>query len=434
MRKNGWEAPFHGLQIITWIFFPTLMAMFFAFSTPLLEESTSYIVSIAYGVLCLIVVFAVIRCTGTDPSDDSVLRSGTDLPQHSHTSDDRVYCNVCLQYVQKQSRHCRLCDKCVDVFDHHCKWLNNCVGKKNYSYFLTSVVGSTLLLSLQIAFGVAIFAQSFSDPDVIKKRSATAYGCGKQKLSSGLCQDADYIISVIAIRVVHGIVIGMAIPWCFLIAQLAFFHFQLCIEDITTYDYIVRKRKQKLQRDRENAVRVSCWKLLFARLCCQQRATANPGKAGDQRESPSGVSAQSAEREDEEEMEAIEAEVDDDLEVLSARSSDASGRRSISRQISRDGQPPAAATGPRGFGAHVNLRPNRLASSLSSSGLPTELVHTPVMGEEMSYLPAPNTPRSPRSDPSSAYLSESSDGDQQPLNASIVMNGRTSSRPETHIV
>ncbi|KAJ0408935.1 hypothetical protein P43SY_002814 [Pythium insidiosum] len=229
MRKNGWEKPFHGLQIVTWIFFPTLMGMFFAFYTPLLEASTSYIVSIAYGVLCLVVVFAVIRCTGTDPSDDSVLGAGMDLPQRSNVSEDRVYCNVCLQYVQKQSRHCRLCDKCVDVFDHHCKWLNNCVGKKNYSYFLTSVVGSTVLLSLQIAFGIAIFAQSYSDPDVIKKRS-----------------------------------------------QLAFFHFQLCIEDITTYDYIVRKRKQKLQRDRENA---------------------------------------SAEREDEEEIEAIEAEVDEDLET-----------------------------------------------------------------------------------------------------------------------
>jgi hypothetical protein len=74
MRTNGWQAPFHYLQVITWFFFPMIMALFFAFTTPLLEVSTAYIGSIAYGIVCIVVVYSVIRCTGTDPSDDSILQ------------------------------------------------------------------------------------------------------------------------------------------------------------------------------------------------------------------------------------------------------------------------------------------------------------------------------------------------------------------------
>ncbi|TMW58538.1 hypothetical protein Poli38472_010097 [Pythium oligandrum] len=256
MRKNGWETPFHYLQFVTWIFFPTIMALFFAFFTPLLEATAAYIGSVAYGVTAVVVIYAVVRCTGTDPSDDSVIRGQRNSHQHTQVGDDQVYCNVCQQYVHKESRHCRLCDKCVEVFDHHCKWLNNCVGKKNYRFFLTSVVGATLLLAIQVAFGAFLMVETYHNTDVIKKRSATAFGCSTELEPSGLCRDDEYHVSITAIRVIHGILLGFLVPWCFLIGQLALFHFQLCVENITTYDYIVRQRKEKLQRERGNVVRV----------------------------------------------------------------------------------------------------------------------------------------------------------------------------------
>lgn len=46
MRKNGWIAPFHILQIMTWVVFPSIMALFFAFYTTLLDTTTAYVGSV----------------------------------------------------------------------------------------------------------------------------------------------------------------------------------------------------------------------------------------------------------------------------------------------------------------------------------------------------------------------------------------------------
>lgn len=46
MRKNGWNAPFHILQIMTWFVFPSIMALFFVFYTTLLDTTTAYVGSV----------------------------------------------------------------------------------------------------------------------------------------------------------------------------------------------------------------------------------------------------------------------------------------------------------------------------------------------------------------------------------------------------
>lgn len=38
----------------------------------------------------------------------------------------------------------------------------------------------------------------------------------------------DYALSLLAIKVVHIVMLAFLIPWCFLIAQLTFFHLHLC--------------------------------------------------------------------------------------------------------------------------------------------------------------------------------------------------------------
>jgi hypothetical protein len=38
-RINGWKAPFHILQVATWIVFPLLLASFFVFYVPLMSLS-----------------------------------------------------------------------------------------------------------------------------------------------------------------------------------------------------------------------------------------------------------------------------------------------------------------------------------------------------------------------------------------------------------
>ena len=74
MRKHGWETPFHVLQLATWVVFPTAMALFFAFYTPILDKTLAIVLSLVYAAACLCTVVFVSICTGTDPSDDCILR------------------------------------------------------------------------------------------------------------------------------------------------------------------------------------------------------------------------------------------------------------------------------------------------------------------------------------------------------------------------
>ncbi|KAF1330389.1 Palmitoyltransferase zdhhc11, partial [Globisporangium splendens] len=409
------------------------MALFFVFYTPLLQVTAAYIGSI--------------------------------IPRDARAADDQVYCNVCMQYVHKDSRHCRLCDKCVAVFDHHCKWLNNCVGKKNYRHFLGSVIGATTLLALQIALGIYVLTDSVNHPDAIRRRSASAFGCSSSKdESTGLCVNNDNAVSLLAIKLIHSLMLAFLVPWCFLIAQLTFFHFHLCIENLTTYDYIVQKRKRQMNRERGDiSARPSFWQVLLARLCCR-RPDLRSNNADKNDQDASDVSASRPSEEDE--LAVIEAEVDEDLEVLSARSGDIGepgGSYVRSSSVSSDNGPRLSKgrgsfAPTRGFGLHVNLAavttPSSTAgadNSTSSSSTGSNMremsssVYTPTTGNpETNYVPAPHTPRSPRSDVESAYHSEDSEsGDNRPQsaipvsnNSSVVMYGRppANSAAAHHIV
>ncbi|CAH0492168.1 unnamed protein product [Peronospora farinosa] len=410
MRKNGWKTPFHVLQLGTWVIFPAVMALFFVFYTPILDKTLAIVLSLVYAAACLFTVIFVSICTGTDPSDDYIMRPSTIVDVRDSRPDERVYCNVCMKYVNNKSRHCRLCDKCVDVFDHHCKWLNNCVGRKNYQYFLGSVVGASVFLAVQIAVGIVIVVKLYSDEKEMQRHSATSYGCSTEKdNTTGLCVDGQYRISLQALRIIHIVLLAFLSPWLFMIGQLALFHFHLCMENITTYDYIVRQRKRRNAQNRENSAHVSWWK-----RCCGEKpnsdAVPSNSKASVNEISDSRVSSESV-RSEEEVLAAIEAEVDESLEVLSNQSGEIRERDS-SRRGSSLYRKQRSNSGPkRGFGLHIDLTQQRGGQTKVD---PNDDVNTPRSENgDTTYLAAPYSPGTPashlslRSDAGSAYFSSS---------------------------
>ena len=145
-----------------------------------------------------------------------------------------------------------------DLSKKDCKWLNTCVGSKNYNYFFNIVVSCLFLVSIQVGVGIYHIIKLFTSANEYTQRCKQYLSKSQSQLSHHirLVQDS-YPLLIISRPVMIGLQIGIVaclLPAIYLLAQLLVFHLQLQHEGITTYDYIVRTRKRRLQRLRDAAV------------------------------------------------------------------------------------------------------------------------------------------------------------------------------------
>ena len=84
-----------------------------------------------------------------------------DRRQHAHVIENGR-CHLCNITISSQrTKHCSTCNKCVDVFDHHCKWLNQCIGKRNYKWFMGSVVTAIIMSLLFVGLSITIICACY---------------------------------------------------------------------------------------------------------------------------------------------------------------------------------------------------------------------------------------------------------------------------------
>lgn len=234
-RKNGFQRPWHLLQILTWMIYPCLLLHYYVFLMTLLWDNIGVRVAITlFFSLCSVIalVAAYITCD-INPADDAVLNKKAE-----YSEPGRVFCYLCETHVHSTSKHCKYCDKCVLNFDHHCKWLNTCVGNKNYRFFLLLIVAVGGITTLSLTLSLIYFVELFLYP--------TSFLLRVDRASVWLSRDLVLGVLVVSLLVLLGLVA--------MVFQLLGFHAMLAYRGMTTYDFIVFEQRRQRERAAEKLV------------------------------------------------------------------------------------------------------------------------------------------------------------------------------------
>jgi len=234
VRRNGFSDPLNVHQIFTWIVILVGIAITNLYFIPHLKSPWWF--SVLLLVVALVHVGFHALATYTDPKDPNVNYSiiKTDFVR-KHKNEKIIqnhFCQICQVNVNIDSKHCRSCNKCVETFDHHCIWLNNCVGKNNYFYFFMALASGIFLVltvtGIVILNMLYLFIEPFDQWQV------------RQHFRFSICAVASIIMFSLLL----------------LLLQLLCLHIYLWVEDLSTYEFIVRKReKVKESTQMNNTIR-----------------------------------------------------------------------------------------------------------------------------------------------------------------------------------
>lgn len=207
-RKNGFSQPRNCEMIFGASMGLLLICIYYIIITPILKRPVQILLSIFYALLVLgTIIFAVI-CAYIDP--------GEGIP-----SCERIkYCTICDKNVSYNSKHCGQCNRCVAAFDHHCSWINNCVGYKNYKQFFAAIIFLEGFLSFQLGSSIYVIYS--------------------------LSNTAGNLNTIFNNALVYTMMSISALITCFLCVSngiLICFHIYLKLKNITTYEFIVKRRK-----------------------------------------------------------------------------------------------------------------------------------------------------------------------------------------------
>ncbi|OMJ82976.1 hypothetical protein SteCoe_16187 [Stentor coeruleus] len=229
MRKNGFNLPLHPLQVFLWLIILYQIATNEISVIPALEYPQKIVCGVLYHLSLLIVFVFGFLASFINPTDE-VSKLALVLPGKNPLP----VCNLCKSNVSKTSKHCGPCERCVDGFDHHCVWLNNCVGRKNYKHFFISLAGLFMNSGIVVTFALSLLID---------------YTKNKKEIEE-IIHERENIKAWIA-QVI--ILFGYGVISLLLSGNLLFFHIWLKWKGLTTFDYLMKRRKgNKLNKVENN--------------------------------------------------------------------------------------------------------------------------------------------------------------------------------------
>ncbi|KAM9404242.1 palmitoyltransferase ZDHHC11 isoform 2-T2 [Salvelinus alpinus] len=257
-RVNGWACPPHSFQLVGWTIYSYMAVVGFGIYIPLLPSPWSHMAYSLTGIAFIVHLVTHLAAVSIDPAEAGVRAKksySNPLPVFDKKKQPHVihnlHCYLCKINVDPKVKHCGVCNKCIEDFDHHCKWLNNCVGGQNYWYFFVAVLSATLGVLVLLMVILFIFIQHYMDPASLR----TA-----QQFSSVMSNGTWLVFLPLApletssgtLLVVAFLTVMLATGSLLLLVHLLGFHIYLLLNKMSTYDYIItRRRGQASQQDIE---------------------------------------------------------------------------------------------------------------------------------------------------------------------------------------
>ncbi|UJR35867.1 hypothetical protein I4U23_028610 [Adineta vaga] len=242
-RRNGFSLPLYYIQILAFVLILFIILMNYltlCVNIPTHPWQWLSIVLSSVIILPFSVIFIVLILS--DPAEDAVKdqnhgpRTDFDRRLHQHVITN-FYCNICDANVTEKAKHCSSCNKCVYAFDHHCIWLNNCIGGKNYRLFLSMlillVIGTLFIFINSLIQFIASFQTSSSAITLQPYYSPDRFAILMIPSSRIAFQVISAIVAVVCL-----VALGMT-------GYLLGFHIFLCYHDISTYDFVMRRRHNR---------------------------------------------------------------------------------------------------------------------------------------------------------------------------------------------
>ncbi|XP_071252015.1 palmitoyltransferase ZDHHC11 isoform X3 [Salvelinus alpinus] len=271
-RVNGWACPPHSFQLVGWTIYSYMAVVGFGIYIPLLPSPWSHMAYSLTGIAFIVHLVTHLAAVSIDPAEAGVRAKksySNPLPVFDKKKQPHVihnlHCYLCKINVDPKVKHCGVCNKCIEDFDHHCKWLNNCVGGQNYWYFFVTVLSATLGVLVLLMVILFIFIQHYMDPGSLRTAqqftSVLSNGTWLVFLSVGVLSNGTWLVflplapletSSGSLLAVAFLTVMLATGSLLLLVHLLGFHIYLLLNKMSTYDYIItRRRGQASQQDIE---------------------------------------------------------------------------------------------------------------------------------------------------------------------------------------
>jgi palmitoyltransferase ZDHHC1/11 len=235
-RRHGFECPPDALQLSAWATIIILLILYATLHAPFLSDALVIGFTIPVGILAILTIGLKVYISYAPTEEDCVFNADfkrLDLYVLTAPSANANLepCFYCRAFVSTTSKHCSVCDKCVPGFDHHCRWLNTCVGARNYRLFVMFLCTAITSVALVFAIDVYVLVDAF--------RFKSKY----EHLLLDRYDSSNYSAYVVFLCITAAYT---GAGFCAM-ANLLQFHIYLIWTDQTTYQWIMKKRDEKLR-------------------------------------------------------------------------------------------------------------------------------------------------------------------------------------------